>query len=311
MKNTILICGLIRQENILKEMIDIYCRLRSENIIYEIIIATDKNTYNNNIMKEYFKEKKIIYKEYNNLSLEDIKRIDPDVENKELCKLRKKNNSITIWKELFNIKQALLDIYDNRYILKTRTDLYLSYELVKKIFTDYKILLKNDILDYKIWGSAFNYKEILYIIDFAFSGSKNDLIKACHSNSESFSWNPNNKYGFNASDTIWWTYIFNNKFPIVKQFIETYRNFEKPIIQTYDEELYIESIATWIHILESYFVIDNLQKKDFVFFPSWGGNWVIDNTRFQNKNWLNKFKNGDYNNDYIINQIYNKYLELY
>ena len=69
MLNTVLICGLIRKEEILKQMIEIYCKLRNEHIIHEIIIATDKNTYNNNVMKEYFIKKNIMFKEYDNLSI--------------------------------------------------------------------------------------------------------------------------------------------------------------------------------------------------------------------------------------------------
>ena len=307
MLNTVLICGLIRKEDILIRMLQIYIKLREEKIIYEIIIATDIGKYFNENMKKYFKKNNIIYKEYENLTLEQIKQIDSDVENKRICPLRLKNCNITIWKELYNIKKALLDISENRYILKTRTDLSLNYELVKKIFTEYKMPLKNDILDYKIWASAFNYKEMLYVIDFAFTGSRNDLLKATHMNSESFKWNPKNSFGFNASDTIWWTYIFNDKFPIVKKFIENYRNNLKPIIQTYEEPLYYESIGTWLYILDKYFVIGNLNNNDFVFYPNWGGKWYIDYNKFNNKEWLTKFKNGDFNSNKIIKHIFNEY----
>lgn len=303
MLNTVIICGLIRKENILIKMIDIYLKLKREGIIHEIIIGTDSNHWINNKLKRYFINKGIIYKEYDNLSIEEIKNIDPDVDKKPIDKLRKKNNSITIWKELYNIRQTLLDIPENRYILKTRSDLYLCYELVKDIFTKYKVKLDNDILDYKIWAPAFGYKEMLWVIDFAFSGSKKNLLEACHMNSESFKWNPKNYYGFNVSDTIWWTYIFNNKFPEVKLFIENFRN-SNPKVQVYDNELYFRCISVWLHILEDYFVIDNLDNKKFIFYPNWGDTWCIDYNRFQNKSWLEKFKEGNFNNDRILNNIY-------
>ena len=72
MLNTVIICGLIRKENILIKMIDIYLKLKREGIIHEIIIGTDSNHWRNNKLKKHFINKGIIYKEYDNLSIEEI-----------------------------------------------------------------------------------------------------------------------------------------------------------------------------------------------------------------------------------------------
>ena len=188
MKNIILINGLIRDKNIFYESLEIYNLLKKDNIIDDVVIIVDKKLLNEkdnkplgNIiddeLRKILNDNNIKIIEVNNLSIEYIKKnIDPLIETRPRNKLRKNTiTGLSLWRPMYSLKQGLLNIEDNSFILKTRPDVKISYNLIKKIFTQYKVkLLDNELLEYKIWSSGFNEKELLYIMDFAFFGKKED-----------------------------------------------------------------------------------------------------------------------------------------
>ena len=199
-------------------------------------------------------------------------------------------------KDILYKKPILLSNEDNSYVLKTRPDILISYNLLKKIFTDYKIKLENnDLLEYKIWSSGFNEKELLYIMDFTFAGKKEDLLKTCHMNGEFLTWGKKSPTGVNNYNTLWWIDIFYKKYPIIKNYYEKYVN-EKTEIKQYNEPLYKESMNLYYNLLNKYFVIDS-GINEYYIKQSWGDLHCFNSndginipklgrTEFKNSNWL-------------------------
>ena len=306
MKKFILINGLIRNEDIFLKQLDIYDKLKNNNIIDEIYLVIDKNKLcdGNNIplgetlnieLKKKIEKKLKIY-EIENLSIEEIKKIDPLCDKRCRNELRKNTIcGLSLWRPMYSLKKGLEFIEDNSFVYKTRPDMLVSYNLLEKIFTKYIIKLDNDLLEYKIWSSGFNEKELLYIMDFTFAGKKEDLLKTCHMNGEFLLWGKKSPTGVNNYNTLWWIDIFYKKYPIIKKYYETYVN-EKTEIKTYKEDLYLECINLYYNILDKYFIIDS-GLNEYSILQSWGHHHIFNSndginipnsgrTEFKNSSWL-------------------------
>lgn len=308
MKNIVLINGLIRDINSFYKSLNIYIKLRELKIIDEIYLSIDKEILKdgNNIpignsLNEEIKNKlindniKVI--EIENLTIEQIKKIDPIIENRPRNKLRKNTlTGLSLWRPMYSLKKSLEQLEKNSYILKTRPDVIISEKLLKKIFNEYKVKLEDDeLLEYKIWSTGFNEKELLYIMDFSFAGKREDLLKTTHMNGEFLKWGNKSPTGVNNFNTIWWIDIFHKKYDLIQKYYETYVN-DKSIIQTYNEELYKKCMKLYYNILDKYFII-NSGLNDFSIKQSWGkldifnsndGVNIPNNGRieFKNSNWV-------------------------
>lgn len=324
MKKIILICGLIRKIEILERSLEIYNRLLKEGIIDEIILCTDvkhndnkpNGTYINGNMIAMLKKNNVKIIEHQTLSLDEIKKIDPNVEARPICQTRKKNIYISIWREVYNFKIGLINSPDNSFILKTRCDLFLSYDLIKKIFNNQTVKLpENDIFEYKIWGGGFFFCEPLHIADYALMGYKKDLLKTVSLDGQHLNWNKCFKRGFNTSDTIWWVPIFYKKYPIIKSFFENIVGKYKSH-QLIENSIFYKTIATSILIMNKYFILDS-GLNEYILYPTWGGYQIKNSSSHftnypisQNSVWINKFLNGDFNSNKIMKCIFDEYQHL-
>ena len=313
MKNIVLITGLVRNEEIFLKSLQNYLRLRDLKIIDEIIFSTDKelkldgnNIPVGNVLNEKIRniltQKNIKVIEIYNLLIEQIKEIDPIIESRPRDKLRKNTLiGLSLWRQMYGLKNALEQIEKNSYILKTRPNVIISLNLLKKIFSEYKIKLdSNELLEYKIWSSGFNEKELLYIMDFSFAGKREDLLKTTHMNGEFLKWGKKSPTGVNNFNTLWWIDIFYKKYPIIQKYYETYVN-EKKQIKTYNEDLYKECMKLYYNIIDYYFIIDS-GINEFVIKQSWGNLDTFNShdginiprngrTEFKNSDWVkNKLK---------------------
>ena len=316
MKNYILINGLIRDKQIFYKQFEIFKKLINENIIHEIVLCIDKEILKdgNNIpvgnkleneIRFFLQENNVKIIEINNLSIDEIKKIDPIIEKRPRNKLRKNTlTGLSLWRQMYSLKKALESLDNDSFILKTRPDMLISYNLIKKIFTDYKVKLEeNDFLEYKIWSSGFNEKELLYIMDFTFAGKKEDLLKTCHMNGEFLTWGVKSPTGVNNFNTLWWIDIFYKKFPIIKSYYQTYVN-EKTEIKEHNETLYKESMDLYYNLLNDYFIIDS-GINEYYIKQSWG-----DFHCFNSNDGINIPKTGRTefkNSNFIINYL-NKYI---
>tara|TARA_B110000261_G_C13095633_1_gene361729 strand:- start:1143 stop:2147 length:1005 start_codon:yes stop_codon:yes gene_type:complete len=331
MKNYILINGLIRDLNIFKQALNIYIKLRSDNIINDIVIVIDielkkdgdniplGNTLDTET-RDFLITNNINIIEIENLSIDEIKKIDPIIESRPRNNLRKNTLSgLSLWRPMYSLKKGLELLEENSYVLKTRADILMSYELLKKIFTEYKIKLENnDLLEYKIWSSGFNEKELLLIMDFTFAGKREDLLKTCHMNGEYLIWGKNNSSGVNNYNTLWWMDIFYKKYPTIKNYYEKYVN-KNCEMKFRDEDLYRECIKLYYQILDTYFIIDS-GINEYIINQSWGPNNIFNahselykpnngniRSEFKNSEWIKKFKKGYFNDNIYIYNIYNEF----
>ena len=313
MKNIVLITGLIRDKEIFFKSLQNYLHLRDLKIIDEIFFSTDKelmketiNTPIGNVLNDDLRNilisKNIKIIETENLTIDQIKEIDPIIETRTRDKLRKNTLiGVSLWRQMDCLKKSLEQLDANSYILKTRPDVIISTDLVKKIFQEYKIKLENDeLLEYKIWSSGFNEKELLYIMDFSFAGKREDLLKTTHMNGEFLKWGKKSLTGVNNFNTLWWIDIFYKRYPLIQKYYETYVN-ESHQIKTYDEDLYKECMKIYYNIIDHYFIIDS-GINEFVIKQSWGSLDIFNShdeinipkngrIEFKNSNWIkNKLK---------------------
>tara|TARA_Y100000389_G_scaffold24382_1_gene21071 strand:- start:2212 stop:3162 length:951 start_codon:yes stop_codon:yes gene_type:complete len=314
MKNYILINGLIRNEEIFYKQFEIYKKLINENIINEIVLCIDKEILKdgNNIplgnklenkIRFFLETNNVKIIEINNLSIDEIKKIDPIIEKRPRNKLRKNTLSgLSLWRPMYSLKKGLELLDKDSFVLKTRPDMLISYNLIKKIFIDYKVKLeKNDFLEYKIWSSGFNQKELFYIMDFTFAGKREDLLKTCHMNGEFLTWGIKSPSGVNNFNTIWWIDIFYKKYPIIKSYYEKYIN-EKSEIKEYNETLYKESMNLYYNLLNDYFIIDS-GINEYYIKQSWGHLDCFNSNDDINipKTGRTEFKNSNYIKNYLNN----------
>ena len=331
----IIINGLIRDEHTFFKSIKIYNKLIQENIIDKILLVTDKNIKTdgnnkpignvlNNVLRKKLIENNVEIFEIENLSIEEIEKIDPMIKKRPRNSLRKNTLvGLSLWRPMYAFKKALEYIPENSFVFKTRTDCLLSYNLLKKIFTTYIIPNKsNSLLKYKIWSSGFNEKELFYIMDFCFAGHKYDLLKTTHMNGIYLKWGNNSPTGVNNFNTLWWVDIFINDFPKIKDYINKYVN-NPPAIKQHKEKLYYECMAYYYKILGEYFIIDS-GINEFMISQSWGNKDVFishseihksnqGNTRYEFKNseWINKFKKNQFKYNEHLSNIYNVFNTIY
>ena len=154
MKNIILINGLLRDINVFKQALNIYIQLRTDNIINDIVLVIDielKKDGNNiplgNTLdtetRDFLITNNINIIEIENLSINEVKKIDPIIEKRPRNTLRKNTLSgLSLWRPMYSLKKGLEKLEENSYVLKTRPDILMSYVLLKKIFTDYKIKIR-------------------------------------------------------------------------------------------------------------------------------------------------------------------------
>lgn len=317
MKNIVLITGLMRDEKTFMKSLEIYLNMRHLKLIDEIVFSTDKELMKDNIntplgnvlndnLRKYLISKNIKIIEIENLTTEEIKKIDPIIESRPRNKLRKNTLSgLSLWRPMYALKKSLEQIETNSYILKTRPDVIMSLSLVKKVFGEYKIqLANNELLEYKIWSSGFNEKELLYIMDFSFAGKREDLLKTTHMNGEFLNWGKKSPTGVNNFNTLWWIDIFYKKYPIIQKYYEKYVN-DKSEIKTHDEDLYKESMKVYYKIINDFFIIDS-GINEFFIKQSWGDLHYFNSNDGINipKTGRTEFKNSNFITNYLKNNKY-------
>jgi hypothetical protein len=331
----IIINGLIRDEKTFFKNIEIYNALIQENIIDKILLVTDKNLKTdannkplgnvlNNVLRKKLIENNVEFFEIENLSIEEVEKIDPIIRKRPRNSLRKNTLvGLSLWRPMYAFKKALEYIPENSFVLKTRTDCLLTYNLLKKIFTTYIVPNKpSSLLKYKIWSTGFDEKELFYIMDFCFAGHRNDLLKTTHMNGIYLKWGKKSPTGVNNFNTLWWVDIFINEFPKIKDYIQSYVN-ESTSIKQYQENLYYECMAYYYKKLDEYFIIDS-GVNEFMISQSWGNKDVFiahseihkhnqgyTRYEFKNSEWINKFKKNLFKSNQHLSNIYNVFNSIY
>ena len=155
-------------------------------------------------------------------------------------------------------------------------------------------------------------------MDFTFAGKREDLLKTCHMNGEYLKWGNKSPTGVCNYNSLWWIEIFNKQFPIIKDYYQRYIT-SNPEIKQRNEVLYFKCMKLYYEILDKYFIIDS-GINEYMIKQSWGTNNIFnahdelhkpnkgnERNEFKNSEWIEKFKNGKFNANYFINNIYNEF----
>lgn len=204
-KVDIIFTGLIRNPELIKKSITDFVSLRKKGLINQIIFSTwDYETDKIPEMRAFFKKNRILL-----------------IESKEPADRGRGNINC----QMKSLENALEKVDKNRFILKTRADIYINPKFLEKIFQDKENILKieknlpnGNIFHYKIWLPYYELTKPFYLADeayFAFYPDHKLLInyKAYH-----------RKYKLQAGTVHMqrWIEPFLNKYPILRDFIENH-----------------------------------------------------------------------------------------
>ena len=161
----ILFTGLIRNQEMFKQTLIDLDALRKDKLINQIFLST------------WFGEVEkypAIQELLNKHNVKIIKSEEP--------KPRGTLRSSTIWCQMKALEAGLNPIDAGRFVLKTRTDVYINPEFLRKLFTEKEGLLKitknlpkKNIFKYKIWIFYYEIKTAFHMGEECFFGQRNDL----------------------------------------------------------------------------------------------------------------------------------------
>lgn len=160
-KVNILFCGLIRAHDLFKKSISDMTQLRDNGLIENIYLSTwigeiDKAPE----IKELLKKSKV----------KIIESEEPEV-----------GGEGNIWKQMKALDEGLKKIDKNSFILKTRSDVYINPDFLRKIFSQqglFKItknLPNGNVFKAKIWVPWYEITRPFYMADECFFGLKEDI----------------------------------------------------------------------------------------------------------------------------------------
>jgi len=163
----VIFTGLVRTPDLFRKSIKEMVRLRKRGFINEIKFST----WLGEVKK---------YPEVNSFLKKNKIRI---IESKE-PKIRGSGN---IWCQMKALEMGLEKTDPNRFVLKTRADVYINPIFIEKIIKEKEDLLKitknlpnGNIFKYKIWVPYFDLKTPFYLADECFFGYRDDLKHLYH-----------------------------------------------------------------------------------------------------------------------------------
>lgn len=159
----ILFCGLIREHETFKKSIEDFVLMKKEGIAGEIFLSTWIGELQKNPEISDFLKK-------NNVRI---------IESEE----PKEAGYGSVWCQMKALEAGLNKIKSGRFVLRTRSDVYINPDFVKTLFNKKKNLLKitrdlpnGNIFHYKIWVPWYEITRPFYLGDEAFFGAKEDLM---------------------------------------------------------------------------------------------------------------------------------------
>lgn len=161
-KVDVLFLGLVRKPDTFKKSVNDFLKLREQGLVNQIIFSTwDYEVEKNPEMIDFLKKN-------------DVKII-ASVEPKE----RGVGN---IWCQMISLEKALDKVDDDRFVMKTRSDVYINPRFLRKLFSEKEKLLKitnhlpkGDIFKYKIWVHYYELKTPFHMGEESLFGNKHDM----------------------------------------------------------------------------------------------------------------------------------------
>ncbi|MBI5804075.1 hypothetical protein HY450_02430 [Candidatus Pacearchaeota archaeon] len=267
----IVFTGLIRKKDIFKKSINDLLEIRKAGLADRIILST------------WFGETKEDREMLNFLNKNGVEIL----ESKE----PEDKGPGNIWCQMKALEAALQEISSEKFVLKTRADVYINPEFLKKLFSQKDKLLKieshlpkGDLFQHKVWVIWYEITRPFYIADECFFGHKNDLkllINYDKSLDEEYT------LGAGKSHVRRFAYPFLNDYPIIKDSFGKYNDWNPTKVRLRDflthkinlrgfkplkklneynrfrllrkklsDENYIEMLAVYYSIMNSHFYVD-------------------------------------------------------
>ncbi len=207
-KIDILFTGLIRKPEMFKKSILEMIGLREKGLINEIKFSTwlgEVQKYPD--IYSFFKKNKI------------------KIIESEEPKIRGSGN---IWCQMKSLEAGLNKVDPGRFVLKTRSDVYVNPEFIKKIAINKNKLLmikkplpKGNIFKYKIWVPFFDLKTPFYMADECFFGHRDDLKHLYHYDNSYYT---DFKIGGGRGHIMRFIHPFRKDYPVLTVFLGKYAN---------------------------------------------------------------------------------------
>ncbi len=161
----ILFTGLIRTPEMFKQTVADLEDLRKEGLVNQILLST------------WFGE----VEKYPDIQ-EFLNKHNVKVIRSEEPKPRGTLRSSTIWCQMKALEAGLSHVEKDKFVLKTRTDVYMNPEFLRKLFKEKENLLKitkslpkGNIFRYKIWIFYYEIKTPFHMGEECFFGQRDDL----------------------------------------------------------------------------------------------------------------------------------------
>lgn len=319
LSTNIIFTGLVRNPDLFVRSIKDLIKLRREKIINKIIFSTwlgELDKYDG------------IRDMLNNYDCHIIESEQPP------------KSSGHVWHQMKALYSAMEFINEDSYCLKTRADLYINPEFIKKLICD-KDYLKidtqrggNKIFEEKIWIPYFEITKPFYMSDECFFGKAIDINKLVN-----FDVSYDLIYNIDCGITHIRRFIhpFVNREPILKQYLKYaaysghFTPLRFPILKfNLDSKFYCSCLAIYYYIIKSYFRIEGDYSSDQFIFQreclepavKINNNEFISNFKSEksrnpkggqiysyNEKWLNNLFAKEIKNDFIYERLYTIYLQ--
>jgi hypothetical protein len=280
-KVDVLFTGLIREVDVFKRTLNDLMILRKRGLVDKIYLSTWKGEFQKHPdLDIFFRKNKIVL----------IESDEP-----------KEGGWGNVWCQMKSLDEGLKRVNKKKFILKTRTDVYIRPEFLEKMFSNYSTLLKitkplpnENIFKYKVWTIWFELTRPFFMSDECFFGHHDDLEKLYNYETK---YDTEYKIGPGITHIRRFIHPFIQKYPILSYslaksskesyFREKINNFSEKVFNLKKIKLlrkmyefnrfrilrkrlkndnYIDCLAAYYAILYSHFYIDSVSFPNQVIF---------------------------------------------
>jgi hypothetical protein len=283
MKNPvdILFLGLVREKEMFKKSIMDFKEMQKQGLVNKILFSTwDYEPKKHPEIFKFLKDNKV----------------------KVLANKEPEDRGIgNIWCQMKSLEVGLNNIDKDRFVLKTRSDVYIQPQFLKKLFTKKESLLKinnklpkGNVFKYKIWTHYFVLNVPFHMGEECFFGYRDDLKQLINYDK---AYDEEYKVGGAISHIRRMVHPFVKDYPILKRFLSKYskdgllkstaikfskkffeiREFKflrmlsefnkfKRLRNNFKDARFLDSLATYYSIIHSHFYIDGNSVKNQISF---------------------------------------------
>jgi len=204
----VIFCGLVRDVDSFKKTIGDLISLRQKRLVDKMILSTWKGELQKNEgLSSFLEDNDVLMLE----SEEPENRGDGNV-----------------WCQMKSLQVGLEKVNSGKFVLKTRTDVYINPDFLEKLFSEKEKLLEityhlpeGDIFKHKIWAPWFEITKPFFMGDECFFGHKDDLMLLINYDC---SFDKENYLGPDTTHIRRFVYPFLKDYPVFYTYIKSYGN---------------------------------------------------------------------------------------